>query len=63
MDVRARAHTHIPEARSPDLLTDMPVKGKLSCLDPTKIPENAELLAFLHLAWEEMDKGPGAACS
>lgn len=59
--VRAHAHTH--EARSQNLLTDMPVKGKLSCLRSYKNPWEGQTSGILHLAWEEMDKGPGATHS
>lgn len=58
-----RAHTHTHEARSQNLLTDMPVKGKLSCLRSYKNPWEGQTSGILHLAWEEMDKGPGAAHS
>lgn len=58
-----QTHIHPPEARSQNLLTDMPVKGKFSCLRSYKNPWECQTSGILHLAWEEMDKGPGAARS
>ena len=56
-------HKHTSEARSQNLLTDMPVKGKFSYLRSYKNPWECQTSGILHLAWEEMNKGPGAARS